>query len=52
MRIMLLTAGTRGDVEPFSALVGSLGFPVYIVVSAAKWDFRKWNLPWVAGSPR
>ncbi|WP_246084723.1 TrkH family potassium uptake protein [Pseudarthrobacter phenanthrenivorans] len=24
--------------------VGSLGFPVYIVVRAAKWDFRKWNL--------
>lgn len=24
--------------------VGSLGFPVYIVVKAAKWDFRKWNL--------
>lgn len=24
--------------------VGSLGFPVYVVLMAAKWDFRKWNL--------
>lgn len=24
--------------------VGSLGFPVFVVLMAAKWDFRQWNL--------